>query len=193
MYWRDGQKMSLFLIMFFCACYILQVLSNNFLDQFLAFNQYLAIDQKQLWRFISYACIHSSGFILPIHLLTNMYSLYVTGPIFERFLSSSKMLTVFIFSVLGGSLFTAIVNFTNFQAQISTWVIGASGGVFGLFAGLLIIFKRIGADLRQIGAVLVINMIIMFTIPGIAWQAHVGGALVGLGFTAFFTKVRFKF
>ena len=39
-------------------------------------------------------------------------------------------------------------------------------------------------DARQIVGLIVINLVITFVVPGIAWQAHVGGLIAGAALTA---------
>ena len=55
----------------------------------------------------------------------------------------------------------------------------ASGAIFGLFAAMLVTGKRMGVDYRSVGGVIVVNLIITFTIPGIDWHAHLGGLAGG--------------
>ena len=58
-------------------------------------------------------------------------------------------------------------------------MVGASGAVFGLFGALLILNRHLGRSSGGIAAVIVINGVIGFVVPGIAWQAHLGGLLTG--------------
>lgn len=59
-------------------------------------------------------------------------------------------------------------------------VVGASGAIFGLFGVLLIVQRRLGASTRDLWIVLAINAALLLFISGIAWQAHLGGFVVGL-------------
>jgi len=57
--------------------------------------------------------------------------------------------------------------------------IGASGAIYGLMGALLVTFKRLGYDLKQLLIVVAINIYITFQFPGISWQGHLGGLVVG--------------
>ena len=58
---------------------------------------------------------------------------------------------------------------------------GASGAVFGLMAAAAIGLHRRGVNVFQtgIGTVLILNLVITFTIPGISIGGHLGGAIAG--------------
>ena len=64
---------------------------------------------------------------------------------------------------------------------------GASGAIFGLFGLAFVVSRRrhllLGpqarAMLSQVGALLVVNLVFTFAIPGISWTGHIGGLLVG--------------
>lgn len=56
---------------------------------------------------------------------------------------------------------------------------GASGALFGLFASLLVVYRRIGADIRSMLIWMAVNFALPFVVGGVAWQAHVGGFVVG--------------
>ncbi|MDO5061359.1 MAG: rhomboid family intramembrane serine protease [Actinomycetaceae bacterium] len=124
------------------------------------------------WRFVTVMLVHG-GFI---HLLFNMYSLYLVGNPLERTLGVAKYLGIFIASVLGGSL--AVLGWALATSSTS-WSVGASGGIFGLFAAVFILQRQTGVDARSMGLLLVINLAISFTFSGISWQAHLGGMLTG--------------
>jgi membrane associated rhomboid family serine protease len=64
---------------------------------------------------------------------------------------------------------------------------GASGAIFGLFGLAFVVSRRrhllLGpqarAMLSQVGALLVVNLVFTFAVPGISWTGHIGGLLVG--------------
>lgn len=60
---------------------------------------------------------------------------------------------------------------------------GASGALFGLFAAMLVVYRRIGEDIRSMLVWMAVNFLMPFLVGGIAWQAHVGGFIVGGVFT----------
>ena len=53
------------------------------------------------WRLITSAFLHSPGTI--IHILFNLYALYVFGPALESFLGKARFLALYVTSALGGS------------------------------------------------------------------------------------------
>ena len=72
-------------------------------------------------------------------------------------------------------------------------MVGASGAIFGLMGAFLVIQRRLGGNTTQLLVLLGINLVIGF-IPGfnIAWQAHLGGLVVGalVGFIFVETRQR---
>jgi membrane associated rhomboid family serine protease len=60
-----------------------------------------------------------------------------------------------------------------------TGVVGASGAIFGLFGAMLVIQRHRGGETKQLWVLMAINGAIGFIVPGIAWQAHLGGAVTG--------------
>jgi len=51
--------------------------------------------------------------------------------------------------------------------------------IFGLFGCLLIMGKRMGANLKESAGLIALNLAIPFLIPGIDWKAHLGGLVGG--------------
>ena len=123
----------------------------------------------------------ASGFlhIGVIHLLCNMYSLFVLGPNIEHFYGRAKYILIYFFSMIMASLFVMV-----FQSENSVSA-GASGAIFGLLGALLYFgyYYRgyIGNQvIGQIIPVIIINLVIGFITPGISNAAHIGGLIGGI-------------
>ncbi|RFA23454.1 rhomboid family intramembrane serine protease [Subtercola boreus] len=129
------------------------------------------------WRMLTYALVHtpfsiSSPFTI-LHILFNMYSLYIFGRILEPMIGRWRFLALYVLAAIGGAF---AVDLLNDPGQA---VIGASGAIFGLMAAYFIIARRLGGNTSQLVVLVVLNLAIGFFVPGISWQAHVGGLLVG--------------
>lgn len=107
-----------------------------------------------------------------LHLAFNMWALWVLGRELEPRLGPGRFLTLYLVAGLGGSV--ACYAFTP-AAQAA----GASGAIYGLFAALFVVFRRLNRDTSSIITVLVINLIFSFTVPGISIAAHLGGLVTG--------------
>jgi membrane associated rhomboid family serine protease len=129
------------------------------------------------WRLITSVFAHSTGFVF--HILLNMYTLWIFGQMLERMLGRSRFITLYLASGLAGSLGVM------FWAAPNTFVVGASGAIFGLMGAYVVIQRKLGGETTQLLVLVGINLVIGF-LPGmsISWQAHLGGLLGGalLGF-----------
>ena len=108
-----------------------------------------------------------------VHILFNMYALYVLGPPLERHLGRARFLALYLLSALGGSV--VVYLFSPLNAATA----GASGAIFGLFGATFVAARRLNLDVRSLVVLIVINLVITFTVPGISWQGHIGGLLTG--------------
>ena len=113
-----------------------------------------------------------------MHLLCNMYSLYIIGKEVENVFGKWKYLVIYILSGIAGSILSLSFNHNTICA-------GASGAIFGLLGALLYFgyYYRpyLGATLtRSIIPVIAINLIIGFLDSGIDNFAHIGGLVGGL-------------
>lgn len=131
------------------------------------------------WRALTAVFAHG-GFI---HLALNMLALWMLGQSLEPILGRVRFLSLYLISGIGGSVAVALI-----APGMST--VGASGAIFGLMAALLIIGRHIGANVTGILVILGINFVIGFFIGGIAWQAHLGGAVVGALVAFILTRTR---
>jgi len=136
------------------------------------------------WRMLTALLVHSPirppGDLLGItHILFNMYALVLVGRSLEGLLGSWRLLALYLISGLGGSV---AVQYAAIAGIIDpfTLVIGASGAVFGLFGALLVAQRRLGGDSSSILVVIGLNLVLGFVLPGVAWEAHLGGLAVGL-------------
>jgi len=106
------------------------------------------------------------------HILFNMYSLFVLGTLLEPMLGRWRFLTLYLFSIFGGGL-----GFLLLSTQFGS-VVGASGAIFGLMGAYLVFLVVLKLNAGQMYFIIGLNLLLGF-MPGIAWEAHVGGLLVG--------------
>jgi membrane associated rhomboid family serine protease len=131
------------------------------------------IADGQWYRIITSAFVHAGL----IHLIFNMIVLWWLGGALERYAGSLRFSGIYLASVIWGA-FGALL----FAPDALT--VGASGGIYGLMAALLVLERQQGIALlgSSVGIFLLLNLGITFVIPGISIGGHLGG-LVG-GFLA---------
>jgi membrane associated rhomboid family serine protease len=139
------------------------------------------LGQHEPWRFLTAAFAHATV----THILFNMLALWMVGAQYlERLLGGARYAAVYLVSALGGSVVYLLMASppTADFATGSAWLtptVGASGAVFGLFGALLVLNRHLGRSSAGMYATIGINAVIGFIVPGIAWQAHLGGLLTG--------------
>lgn len=132
------------------------------------------------WRVVTHGFAHSVG--NPLHLGFNMYALYLAGSFLERGLGRWRFLWLYFAAMLTGAAFFSVIAGTTSTSGSMVYyssAIGASGAVFGLFGALLVVQRKLGRDTSQLLVILGINAVLGFVIPGIAWEAHLGGFIAG--------------
>ncbi|MEO8851474.1 MAG: rhomboid family intramembrane serine protease, partial [Allobranchiibius sp.] len=138
----------------------------------------------QPYRLITATFLHSQS--TPTHLLFNMFALYIGGQFLEPALGRARFLAIYLICGLGGSVGYALLASTPSPTTTSGsfgWyspTVGASGAIMGLFGAAFVANRRLGVPVGGLAAILGLNIVIGLVIPGIAWQAHLGGAVVGL-------------
>lgn len=113
-----------------------------------------------------------------MHLICNMYSLYVIGKEVEGLFGKWKYLLIYLLSGICGSMLSLAFSYNTVSA-------GASGAIFGLLGALLYFgyYYRtyLGAVMRSsIIPVILFNLIIGFLSSGIDNAAHIGGLVGGV-------------
>ena len=129
----------------------------------------------QYWRLITVMFLHASL----LHILFNMYALYLFGFLIERTLGSLRFLAIYF---VAGFLASA-ASFAFGSPFVPA--VGASGAIFGLLgAWVAYNLRRRGtamasANLQWAVMLIAINLVLGFSIAGIDNIAHVGGLVAG--------------
>jgi len=117
--------------------------------------------------------------IIWTHIIFNMISLYFLGSFLIRAAGEKSFLAVFFLGgLVGNILFVLLTN------PLSTGV-GASGGIFALGGALVVMVPRVPVIIFPIPVpislwVAILIFLLLSFLPGIAWQAHLGGLFLGL-------------
>ena len=98
-------------------------------------------------------------------------------------LGRARFIALYLVSGLGGSV--AVL-----WLSPATPVLGASGAIFGLMGAFFVIQRRLGGNNLQILIVIGINLVSGFILPGVSWQAHVGGVVTGALVALIFLRTR---
>jgi membrane associated rhomboid family serine protease len=159
--------------------YALQFLSGQVVASLLYYEPVLTFQRP--WTMITSAFVHSPTSFL--HILFNMYSLFVFGPILEHLLGRGRFLALYLIAAFGGSVAVLVLD-------PSRGVLGASGAIFGLMGAFFVIQRRLGGNNLQIIIVIGLNLVIGFLIPNISWQAHVGGLVAGAAVAFVYLQTR---
>ena len=126
---------------------------------------------------LSYALLHG-GFL---HIFTNIAFLLAFGTVVDRRIGGLPFLVLFALSTIAGAFFMLGIYLVN---GVPLVVVGASGGISGLFGALVRFALR-----RQAVAIIVfigVNILISYTgfasfgeVQQVAGGAHIGGFLAG--------------
>jgi membrane associated rhomboid family serine protease len=136
-----------------------------------------AIVDGEWYRLLTAMFLHAPNFVL--HLLFNMYVLYVYGPYVEQAFGTPRFLVLYL-----GSGFVASAGSFAF-GPCNAIGVGASGAIFGV-AGALLVFthnrrrQQFMANFQRSLLIFIgLNLFLGFAIAGIDNVAHIGGLLAG--------------
>ncbi len=130
------------------------------------------IDVRGEWyRLITGGFLHSGV----IHLGFNMLLLWMIGSQLEEALGRWRYGLLYFGALLAGSAGALVDNPTALT-------VGASGAVYGLMGAALVAQRSHGISLWQsgIGTLIIVNVIVSITVPGISVGGHAGGLVGGL-------------
>ena len=178
---QDGRPVVTMTIIGICVVvWLLQQVSPVVTDK-LAFVP--AFGSAEPWRFLTSAFAHSPGQLL--HILFNMYALWILGQYLEPLLGRVRFAALYLVSAVGGSVGFLLLASPPVAGGLpsASWVtqmVGASGAVFGLFGALIVLNRHLGRSSAPVFVIIGINAVLGFVVPGIAWQAHLGGFVTGV-------------
>jgi membrane associated rhomboid family serine protease len=133
----------------------------------------------QWWRLISSFFVHMGI----IHIASNLFSLYMVGPLTERMWGSGRYLILYMLAGFAGSCSMAYFSSNPYVVGA-----GASGAIWGLMTSVItwLLLNRahmprpfVNTMLRRLFNVVLLNVFISF-IPGISMAAHFGGGAAGV-------------
>lgn len=136
------------------------------------------------WRFITPMFLHAGM----MHLLFNMFSLFLFGPELERLCGRVRFLTIYFLAGIFGTFSSYFLHDMNFRH------VGASGAIFGIlgaFGALVYYTRRTMPQLKQlVMPIIIISVIMTFLNPNINVTAHITGLIVGflIGLSYFHPK-----
>ncbi len=142
-----------------------------------------AIILERPWTILTSMFVHDGFF----HIFANMFTLFFFGSSLQRLVGSRRFLLIYFGGgILGGILFILL------GPQFSI-AVGASGAVFALGGALAVMRPNLRVMIFPIPApmplwIAVIGIFVILTVlpmanilSRIAWEAHLGGMLFGLG------------
>jgi membrane associated rhomboid family serine protease len=138
----------------------------------------LVLKKFMIWQLVTYMFVHVQLW----HLLVNMLMLWFFGPAIEQAWGRNRFLFYYFFTGIGAALCSFIFAFDHS-------IIGASGAIFGLLVAYAIMFPETIILVFFLFPMKIKHAIILFAAinflgamqpsGGIAYFAHLGGALFG--------------
>lgn len=152
---------------------------------------------EELYTLVSYAMLHGSW----AHIGFNCVAFFVLGSACWKLMGSARFFAFFVVTAAAGAALFAAVR----PDEVGV-LVGASGVIFGLLAAIKRVEYRVralrGQDVRKATAFFVLAMVAINVIIGmipledsgglvgeaVAWEAHIGGLLVGWVVTPWLVK-----
>ncbi len=142
---------------------------------------------SQPWTIVTSMFIHDP-FPGIAHILGNMLTLYFFGSYLIQLVGERKFWIVYFAGGILGGIFYLLL------ASPFSVAIGASGAIFAVAGALTVLMPRerviifpIPVPIPLWGAVIG-GFLLLSLMPGVAWQAHLGGLLLGLIAGYFFKR-----
>ncbi len=170
------------------------VLFRNRLGNWGCFTIESAIDNARIWEFFTFQFLHGSV----LHVVFNMFGLYIFGPWAERWWGARRFLAFYLLCGVAGAIFYTLLALIGIlqpppgmPSLDGMPLVGASAGIYGILVGVAVIapdlrvllyFPPIEMSMRQLAmAVLAIAVgTVILDLGNAGGEAgHLGGAILG--------------
>ena len=121
---------------------------------------------REPWTLVTAMFLHQPASLW--HIGFNMLTLWSVGPVLERLMGHWAFLILYMVSGIGG------------DAGMMIWALLNRSAI-------LVVYRKVGQDLTSMIVWMAINFLMPVIVPNIAWQAHVGGFVIGGLFTILMT------
>ena len=134
----------------------------------------------QYWRMLTSLFLHYG----PLHLLFNLYALFVIGPGLEKIIGSLRFALYYLLAGLGSSAGVLLLKWSDLSRPEQ--LVGASGcvmGIVGAWAGYLLRHRHepfAGRRLKNIVLIVAIQTAFDLSTPQISMAAHLSGLVTGV-------------
>jgi rhomboid protease GluP len=134
----------------------------------------------EYWRLLTSLFLHYG----PLHLLFNLYALFIIGPGLERAIGSIRFGICYLLAGLGSGIGVLLLRLGGLNS--GEQLVGASGcvmGLVGVWAGLLLRHRHTpmaGRRLKNILVIVAIQTAFDLSTPQISMAAHMSGLVTGL-------------
>jgi len=162
-------------------------------------------------QIFTYMFLHSGT----SHIFSNMFGLFMFGPMLENFLGSKRFLILYIVSGVGAcflhggiSLFEISqfpLDSADYTMMMSIPMVGASGAIFGMLGAFARLFPNTEMIIFPlpipVKAKFLVSLYALFEIfsgfynvlPGVAHFAHIGGLIFGILLINYWNKKKDRF
>lgn len=135
---------------------------------------------SQPWTLLTYMFVHIEFY----HILSNMLALFFFGEFLYQIVGERKFFFTYLTGGIIGGLFSVLFAYTLGPSSRFIPIIGASGAVYALGGALSVLRPNARVIIFPlpipIPLWLAVVIGLLLIVPNVAWQAHLGGALLGV-------------
>ncbi len=144
---------------------------------------------KEPWTLVTSLFVHD----FPWHILANMFSLYFLGSYLCNIIGDARFCAVYFAGGIIGNFFYILIE--HLLGHPNSLAFGASGAIFAVAGAFMMLAPKMKVLAFPIPipmplwVAIIGGFLLMSFFPGVAWQAHLGGLIVGL-IVGFFLRKR---